>query len=177
MRSNETDAAGVGSRRALIIGCGNPLCGDDALGQLIAQRIAASPRPQRIGVIQVHQLTPELAEPISRAALVIFVDAAADLPPGRIRIAPIVWDVSDARASVDHHCSPQRLLATAQQLYAQPPEAWAIVAGGQSWDAGDALSPVVQRLVPRLLHYIELLIAVRMPAAAAAPAAAEVACA
>jgi hypothetical protein len=51
-------------------------------------------------------------------------------------------------------------------LFGPAPEAWAIIVGGSRWELGASLSPAVDRLVPRLLHYIELLIAVRLPAEA-----------
>jgi hydrogenase maturation protease len=154
------------TRRVLVIGYGNPLRGDDGLGRVIAARVAESARPQGIEVVVAHQLTPELAESISRADLVIFVDAAADLPPGQIRILPVVADTPCGHGSFAHHCTPNQLLTAAQALYAHRPEAWAITVGGECWDYSETLSPAVERLVPRLLHYIDLLVAVRLPAPA-----------
>ena len=164
MRSRETDDTCEQIRRVLVIGYGNPLRSDDGLGQVIAERVAESARSEAINVIVAHQLTPELAEPISRATLVIFVDAAADMPAGRIKVAPVVADAHGAAGSLGHHCDPPRLLATAEKLYGRAPEAWAIFVGGASWDLAESLSPAVERLVPRLLHDVELLIAVRLPA-------------
>ena len=166
MRSRETDQTPETTRRVLVIGYGNPLRGDDGLGQVIAARIAETARPEAIGVIVAHQLTPELAEPISRSDLVIFVDAAVNLPAGRIKVVPVLPDALDAPATLGHHCGPAQLLAAAQRVYGHGPEAWAIVVGGASWDYAESLSPAVERLVPRLLHYIELLIAVRFRAEA-----------
>ena len=162
MRSRATDPEDERVCRVLLIGYGNPLRGDDGLGRVIAERVAESARPEGIDVVVAHQLTPELAEPISRADLVIFVDAAVDVPPGQVRIVPIVADARRERAGLIHHCTPERLLTAAQELYARRPEAWAIAVGGACWDYRDTLSPAIERLVPRLIHYVELLIAVRL---------------
>ena len=166
MRSRETDESCEATRRVLVIGYGNPLRGDDGLGQVIAARIAETARPEAIGVVVAHQLTPELAEPISRSDLVIFVDAAVDVPAGQIKVVPIIADAREAPGTLGHHCGPSQLIAAAQDLYGHSPEAWAIVVGGASWDYAESLSPAVEHLVPRVLHYIELLIAVRLPAEA-----------
>jgi hydrogenase maturation protease len=166
MRSRETDESCEATRRVLVIGYGNPVRGDDGLGQVIAERVAETARPEAIGVIVAHQLTPELVDPISRSDLVIFVDAAVDVPAGRIKVVPIIADAVEAPGALGHHCCPAQLLAAAKRLYAHSPEAWAIVVGGERWDYAESLSPAVEHLVPRLLHYIELLIAVRLPAEA-----------
>lgn len=166
MRSRETEEKDQTTRRVLVIGYGNPLRGDDGLGRVIGERIAETARPEAIDVIVAHQLTPELAEPVSRADLVIFVDAAVDVPAGRIKVVPVIADAMEAPGTLAHHCGPAQLLAAAQHLYGHGPEAWAISVGGARWDYAESLSPAVERLVPRLLHYIELLIAVRFRAEA-----------
>ena len=65
--------------RALIIGYGNPLRGDDGLGWRAAEQLAEIIPQSEAEVIACHQLTPELAEPISRARLVIFIDMSLEL--------------------------------------------------------------------------------------------------
>jgi Ni,Fe-hydrogenase maturation factor len=47
----------------LVIGYGNELRGDDAIGQWVARAVAA------------HQLTPELAEDLAHTDYAVFVDA------------------------------------------------------------------------------------------------------
>ena len=72
--------------RTLIIGYGNPLRGDDGLGWQVASELAKCV-DALISVVAVHQLTPELAEPVSDADLVIFVDSSCDGEPGSWRVA------------------------------------------------------------------------------------------
>ena len=75
----------------LIIGYGNPLRGDDAFGYRAAEELQASFIDHREAVIlPVHQLTPELAADIARAARVVFIDAAAEGEPGKLASRSVV---------------------------------------------------------------------------------------
>ena len=62
----------------LIIGYGNPLRGDDGVGWRVAEAAGTALPEGAATVLAVHQLTPELSAPISRAGRVVFVDAAAE---------------------------------------------------------------------------------------------------
>ena len=59
----------------LVIGYGNVLRGDDGAGFLTAELLRDKLRDPDIEILSQHQLLPELMEPISRAARVIFIDA------------------------------------------------------------------------------------------------------
>jgi len=97
----------------LIIGYGNPLRGDDGFGYRAAERIPDA--------LAVHQLTPELMEPISRADRVTFLDACCDGTPGEIRTRRIVPKKDGA--AFTHQSTPESLLAGALALYGRAPEA------------------------------------------------------
>ncbi len=71
MNGKESAARGV-----LVIGYGNTLRGDDGVGQLVAVAVSKWQLPGVIA-LERHQLTAELAEPLSRAAIAIFVDSQA----------------------------------------------------------------------------------------------------
>ena len=60
----------------LVIGYGNPLRGDDGAGWKAAELLAEDPRLAGAVVLARHQLTPELADDVSRASLVVLVDAS-----------------------------------------------------------------------------------------------------
>ena len=77
--------------RALILACGNSLRGDDAVSLHVAQELRAGLCEPETVIQASTQWAPELAEPISEAELVIFVDASAVLATGAVqgkRIAP-----------------------------------------------------------------------------------------
>ena len=66
-----------GAPRALVIGIGNPLRGDDGVGWALVEDLEASlPDPGPCLELRVvHQLTPELAVELAEAQRVLFIDA------------------------------------------------------------------------------------------------------
>src|SRR2546430_16358142 len=69
----------------LIIGFGNPLRGDDDLGPRVAREL----RMRGLPALDAHQLTPELAEAVSRVELAVLTDCHAPLQSGEIRVSPV----------------------------------------------------------------------------------------
>jgi hydrogenase maturation protease len=137
----------------LIIGYGNPLRGDDGLGWRAAERLTAILHESKARVIACHQLTPELAEPISRADLVIFIDAEETEPAGKLfcrristRAAPLV--------AFSHHLTPAALLICARELYGACPEAITFSVSGQNFACSEELSPGVAAVLPRLTERV-----------------------
>jgi hydrogenase maturation protease len=129
----------------LIIGYGNPLRGDDAFGYRAAERIP--------GAIAVHQLTPELMDPIARADRVLFLDAAAEGAPGEIRRRQVL-PAAEGGASLTHHRTPESLLAGAQALYGRAPEAEILTVTAATFDLSDTLSPEVAKALEEVLRVI-----------------------
>ncbi|MGB5058118.1 MAG: hydrogenase maturation protease, partial [Candidatus Promineifilaceae bacterium] len=106
----------------LLIGYGNPLRGDDGIGWRVVEEIANRQSPIANGqwdnphsalrtpqLIAVHQLLPELAEPISETDLVIFVDASVEGEPGAIQVRTI--EPAPPRiGAFTHHFDPAGVL-------------------------------------------------------------------
>ncbi len=128
----------------LIIGYGNPLRGDDGFGYRAAERIP--------GAIAVHQLTPELMDPISQADHVIFLDASAEGPPGEIRRRELV-PVGGGRPFT-HHATPEALLAGALELYGRCPTATLIAVAGAEFGLSESLSPEVREALEEVLRVV-----------------------
>ena len=128
----------------LVIGYGNTLRSDDGAGQKVAQTIAEW---QLTGVqcLAVQQLTPELAENIANADVVIFVDAVAtnsDNPnPVQVQLLP----VEAINSSLGHHGNPRSLLAYAQILYGKVPKAYGVLIPAINFDFGETFSTVTQQ--------------------------------
>jgi hydrogenase maturation protease len=142
---------GLPESMILIIGYGNPLRGDDAVGWQAAQRLRECPR-DGTRVLAVHQLTPELMEPISQASRVIFVDAAAIGEPGwvhRRELSP-----ESGAAAFTHHATPEALLAGAKTLYGRAPEATLISISGLSFEISQQLSAPVQQALDDVVRAI-----------------------
>lgn len=130
----------------LIIGIGSTLRRDDGLGPDLAQHTAGLlPDSADATLMIVTQLTPELAEPISRAERVIFIDAAetADAAPGAILTQPLDPGWGDG-AAFTHQASPGGLLAAARDWYGHAPAALLIAVQGADFGIGDGLSPAIR---------------------------------
>jgi hydrogenase maturation protease len=142
--------------RALIIGYGNPLRGDDALGLRVADALAAIPEiaiDPFIRIETVHQLTPELAETIADAELVIFIDATAPFAghaPGSLRCEEI-GPAPQSIETLGHHLTPSQVLAYASALFGAKPSAFVASVTAASFDYGATLSPAVNAAIPALV--------------------------
>jgi hydrogenase maturation protease len=134
----------------LVIGYGNPLRSDDGLGWYAAQALAEQSHDPNVEIMACHQLTPELAEPISRADFVMFVDACAGLIPGEFSCEPVepasAFDVPST-----HHMTPPILLTWTKELFGRSPDAMTISIVSKSFEFGTELSDVVQAAMPQLL--------------------------
>jgi hydrogenase maturation protease len=137
----------------LVIGYGNTLRGDDGAGIVAAELLMGRIHDPDIEILGQHQLTPELMEPISRAAHVIFIDASVSGRPGKVHRIPL--RPAPACARFTHQATPESLLAGAQALYGHTPEATLYTVPGRSFETGEGLSPAVRRAVNELVATLE----------------------
>ena len=141
--------------RALVIAYGNPLRGDDGIAWRIADELR-SIAPNNVRVLTVHQLAPELAEAVSEAEMVIFLDAAANGTPGNLHCTPALSQPE--RIRFWHHITPQELLALSENLYARKPHSYLMTVYGERFEHGDVLSDAVADAIPRALALVNELI-------------------
>jgi hydrogenase maturation protease len=132
--------------RVLVIAYGNPLRCDDGVAWQAAAEIRRKLVPL-VEVICVHQLTPELAEQISRSGTAIFLDATGTGDPGKVACQPVSPDGTPTRFS--HHLAPAQLLALCEQLYGAKPRGFLISISGECFDHGDRLSPAAINALPQ----------------------------
>jgi hydrogenase maturation protease len=141
--------------RILIVGYGNPLRSDDGLGWRAAEALTRSLSLPEVEVVICQQLTPELADNLTRADVVFFIDAARGGQPGDLGCEP----VTPRPGMIDtHHSSPAGLLALAQQLYGASPRAFVVSICGECFDHGKALSATVEAALPKLTALVEKLV-------------------
>jgi hydrogenase maturation protease len=153
------------NRRSLIVGYGNPLRGDDGIGWVIAGRLATDPRFTGTAVLQRHQLTPELALDVSRAELVVLVDARSGPPAGSVSIERV--DPAAATGTTwSHHLGPASLVALAGELYGRAAAVHVVSIGVGTLEVGEGLSPAVEAAIEPAIDAIAGLI---WPAGVAAP--------
>lgn len=126
----------------LIIGYGSTLRGDDGVGPAVAELIEAE-QIEGVQVIACHQLTPELADPISQARRAIFVDASIDLPDDVVRVSKV--DPEATHQVMVHTASPGGLLHLAQSVFNACPTAWLVEIPVAEMGIGEELSPFAQR--------------------------------
>lgn len=139
--------------KALILGYGNPLRSDDALGWQASRLLAEALAGKDVEVITCHQLTPELAEPLSKCQRAVFIDADAEGKPGEIH-RRVLLPEAPASSAFTHTCTPSGLLASAQQLYGRCPEAIIITVTAQSFEFGDSLTAVVSAALPNVVKIV-----------------------
>ncbi|MCK6577366.1 MAG: hydrogenase maturation protease [Anaerolineae bacterium] len=137
----------------LVIGYGSLVRGDDAIGQIVAE--ALRERLSDAEIIAVTQLTPELAEPLSRAEKAFFIDAAVcqGEAPGSIRIQQVEQD--RAGGAFSHNVTPARLLTAAEVLYGSAPPTRLITITAESFAVADTLSPALHAALPAVLTLAE----------------------
>lgn len=135
------DATGI-----LVLGCGNTLRSDDA----VASRILDALETLHPGVATLYaqQWTPEMAEPLSRARLAVFVDCAQDSAPGDVRVQP-VEPATGQPHSFTHHVDAAALLRLALDTYGRiPGKAYALTVGAGSLELHEGLTPAVEAAIP-----------------------------
>jgi hydrogenase maturation protease len=144
--------------RYLVIGYGNTLRSDDAAGQHIAETVAEWHLPQ-VQALAVHQLTPELAEPLSVAHGAIFVDAypATDDAP-QVQIIELTPANSLEFGTLGHTADPRSLLALTQRVYGTAPPGWWVLVPAVNFEFGEQLSPVTQHGITDALEQIKQLV-------------------
>ncbi len=124
----------------LVIGYGNTLRRDDGVGPGVAEAVAALALPG-VRTLACPLLTPELAESVSQARMVLFVDAAVDAPREvQLRtLAP-----AESSQIMAHAASPATLLALARDVFGHAPEAWLITIPVEELGIGEEFSPLAQ---------------------------------
>lgn len=140
--------------RVLIIAYGNPLRADDGLGWRAAELLGA---PESAEVLTLHQLTPELAEPVSVANLVIFIDAAEGGTPGQWQCREVAR-AAPAGRPFTHHVDPAALLEAAAAIYGHAPRAFLFTMYGEAFGYEEGLSATVAESLPSLVDAVKTII-------------------
>ena len=150
-----TDHAAPERRSILIIGLGNSLRGDDGIGPATIAMLRQRRLGSHVELLDVHQLTPELAHRLAAARLAIMVDASMTDPPGVIRCGLLeALDDRSVDAPLNHSLSPRVLFEMSQHLYGQSPRVYVFTVGGRSFGCVDRFSDDVSRAMPALMERI-----------------------
>jgi hydrogenase maturation protease len=131
---------------ALIIGIGNPLRSDDGLGWAVAEQLSQD--GDLVSDIQmVHQLTPELAQWMATAELVVMIDASHEGEPGELHIRP-GSPCAQPGAVGTHYTTPEELAALTTVIYGHCPPIAIVTMTGANFGLGQQLSPLISQKLP-----------------------------
>ena len=146
--------------RIIILGCGNPSRGDDAIGPALLDRVVRwiCLHPEKsVAAVEDFQFQVEHSLDLEDRDLVLFVDAAVSGPDpyALTRILPLA-DPS----FTTHAISPQAVLHAFRALgHGEPPPSFLLAVRGHSFELGEDLSPSGQNnleaawtLLEHLLH-------------------------
>jgi hydrogenase maturation protease len=146
--------------KILVIGYGNGLRSDDGVGLRVAA-VAASWELPGLESISVHQLTPELAEPLASAELAIFVDARLADRGEAVETQPL--EPLGSPGMSGHASDPRLLLALAQAVYGRHPRAWLVTVPAEDFSLGEGLSTTAECGAEQALGRIAALIEAEGP--------------
>jgi hydrogenase maturation protease len=139
----------------LVIGYGNDLRGDDGLGRRAAEAVADWQLPG-VEVLSVHQLTPELAEPLAHTDFALFLDAHPAQTDPDLRVQSV--SSSRSESGVGHSADPACLLACADHWFGRRPASWSITMPAVDFAFGAPLSPIGAHALAEGLRTIRALI-------------------
>jgi len=147
--------------RHLVIACGNPLRGDDGVGWRIAEALKNHKINGDWIVESVHQLTPELAEAISQAETVIFVDASESAQEGVVEVVPVP-QTDESSAALSHTSTPGGLVRLARDLYGKAPaRAYVVTVGACRFEYSEELSRTAAAAVHKAVAAIQEIVAAK----------------
>ncbi|NEO54919.1 MAG: hypothetical protein F6K54_18660 [Okeania sp. SIO3B5] len=151
----------------LVIGYGNTLRSDDGAGQRVAELVTEWKLPN-VRSLPVHQLTPELAEPISQAELVIFVDAYPATSEQSLQAHQLCAPPSphtphtlerggfeSQGLNIGHTGEPRSLLALSQFVYKNVPPSWWILIPAVNFEFGENFSSQTSQGITDALAQIQ----------------------
>ena len=143
------------SKRLLVLGCGNPLAGDDGAGIEIARRLQERGGAGcRVRALRSPGL--DVLESFSSADVILFVDAVSSgSPPGTLHLVPlgspeVAQDVLPSLSS--HGWGIHETLALARALGRELPQLMLLGVEAGAVALGDPCSPAVERAVGVVLE-------------------------
>jgi hydrogenase maturation protease len=133
------------ARRILVVGLGNPACGDDGIGPAVARRLTGR-LPGDVGLlVRSGDMLSLLADWAGVDALVCVDAAASGAPPGRIHRLDLAADglPRDLAPVSSHSFGLPEAIALARALGEAPGRIVIYAIEGRCFEGGAAMSPAV----------------------------------
>ncbi|MET0909676.1 MAG: hydrogenase maturation protease [Ilumatobacteraceae bacterium] len=136
----------------LVVGYGNTLRGDDAVGPRVAEVLASDQLLPGATIVVCHQLAPELADEIVAARLVVLIDARQHGDrPGDVRIEQVV---GSCRPLGSHAVDVSAVVDLAERVYGNAPPVVVVSVSAERFDLGAGLSSAVASALPRVVDAV-----------------------
>lgn len=145
---------GPGAGRVVILVCGEPERGDDAVAFIAVDELPDAIRALA-DLVRVGQLAVEHLLDVPDGAACVVVDAAVGVAPGEvvaIPLAAIAERSSGGSPRSSHTLPPDQVIALAAALRGHPPDGIFVGIGGESFGPGASLSPAVRSGLPLLVE-------------------------
>jgi len=143
------------NRSLLVLACGNPSRGDDALGPLLIERLEALQRAGELDQVDLlvdFQLQIEHILDLQGRELVVFVDAAANGPE------PFSFEPVQAEQEIGyttHAMTPGALLRVFKQIRDEDPPAMRLLAiRGYAFDLGSSISGLALENLKKAIDHL-----------------------
>jgi hydrogenase maturation protease len=156
----------------LVLGVGNPLRGDDALGWHAARQLARqygaeaearflednrwASADQSVEIMTCQQMTMDLVEPVHEAEQVIFIDASVKGEPGSLVCEAVAPEAP--QNLISHQFDAPTLLAAVKALYGVCPQAVVLSVTASTFDYTEELSPAVAARLPELVRRVQSMV-------------------
>ena len=151
--------------RVVIIGCGDPLHGDEAIAWEAARELCSLWAITSVLVRFCDKITSELAQAVSKADLVIFIGTDPKELPGRISSEHVGMMKAPG---LNTPLEPAGLLGYVHDRFGTSPEAWRFTVGADRFGLGTGISDPVRSAMPGLLGQVSDLVSKRVADHAAA---------
>ncbi|MCE5243447.1 MAG: hypothetical protein LLF99_09635 [Desulfobacteraceae bacterium] len=137
----------------LILSYGNSLRQDDGAGLAVGSILESiwQERGVPVHLLALHQLTPDIAVPVSepQVSAVLFADTRVAAGPSDIHVQVRRIAASDIAGPLGHHMTPGVLLAISAHLYGKEPPAWLVTVPGIAFDHGEDFSALTREALTR----------------------------
>jgi hydrogenase maturation protease len=155
----------VNADGVLVVGYGNALRGDDAVGRRVTDILAADRRLPGARIEAHHQLTPELAADIAASRLVVLIDARENEGvPGDVRVEQVTGRCRPRGLPGSHAVDAGVLVELAEQLYGHAPPVVLVSVRADHFDLGADLSPAVESMLSIVVDTVAAVVDDHRPA-------------
>lgn len=140
-------------RRPLVVGIGQTLRGDDGIGWKVAERFEEL-HPNVADIVFAKPLLPEHAEPISRASVVVLIDASIGNDNLRVSYWPMSPLTGAPILAMTHSASIEEILAYVRGVFGESPPIALVTIGVHVVEFGEDVSPEVSALIDPAVNLV-----------------------